>query len=356
VALETVIVLAVSAALLALFLLAFHHNRFSLVAGLLFDIFLLVATAAALVLVVEYSGTILANVLLLIIALFWLPPLLFGGYALIAFFLANAGIVMRRESRSLANSLTLIAGIALILLTLASFLMSGFDPPVWLRALWFGLSWVLALFLLHGVVFLSSLLLCAIGHHRGTVDYIVVLGSGLRKDGKVTRLLAARVSKAIAFARAQAEKTGHMPVLLMSGGKGSDESRSEAAAMREYAIEQGFDPERILVEGLSTTTQENMSFSQAILDEREAGNPYNCVFATSNYHLLRAGRYARQAGLATFGLGAKTAGYFLPNAILREYAALAVTQRLPLGVAAVALFLLSLSLAVFAALLEAYVY
>ena len=57
------------------------------------------------------------------------------------------------------------------------------------------------------------------------------------------------------------------------------------------------------------------------MDSESCGKPYKCIYATSNYHLLRAGIYARKAGLKINGIGAKTAFYFLPNAILREYIA-----------------------------------
>jgi uncharacterized SAM-binding protein YcdF (DUF218 family) len=64
-----------------------------------------------------------------------------------------------------------------------------------------------------------------------------------------------------------------------------------------------------------------MMFSKELMDRESSGKPYKCIFATNNYHLLRACIYARRAGLKMDGIGAKTILYYLPNAVLREYIA-----------------------------------
>ena len=49
--------------------------------------------------------------------------------------------------------------------------------------------------------------------------------------------------------------------------------------------------------------------------------PGNCVIVTSGYHVLRAAIIARGAGLRGQVTGARTAGYYWPSAMLREFAA-----------------------------------
>ncbi len=88
----------------------------------------------------------------------------------------------------------------------------------------------------------------------------------------------------------------------------------------------------------SKSTLENMRFSREIMDRESAGKPYTCIYATNNYHVLRAGIYARKAGLKISGIGAKTRFYFLPNAVLREYIAyLYIHRKWNIAFAAVAL-------------------
>jgi uncharacterized SAM-binding protein YcdF (DUF218 family) len=111
------------------------------------------------------------------------------------------------------------------------------------------------------------------------------------------------------------------PKLILCGGKGNDELCSESVAMWQYAKRKGIPDEDMLLESKSVSTFENMMFSKRIMDSESGGKPYRCIYATSNYHLLRAGILARKAGLKISGIGAKTALYYLPNAILREYIA-----------------------------------
>ena len=112
----------------------------------------------------------------------------------------------------------------------------------------------------------------------------------------------------------------------MSGGQGPDEKIPEAVAMKNYALDQGIPDEEILIETHSTTTLENMRFSKDIM-EREKPQGYRAIFASNNYHIFRAGMYAKQVGLKADGIGAKTANYYLPNAFLREFAALLVMNK-----------------------------
>lgn len=55
--------------------------------------------------------------------------------------------------------------------------------------------------------------------------------------------------------------------------------------------------------------------------------PYHAVFFSNNYHIFRAGIFAEQVGLTAQGLGAHTASYFLPNALLREFAAIVMINK-----------------------------
>ena len=85
----------------------------------------------------------------------------------------------------------------------------------------------------------------------------------------------------------QEKKKGFAPYLLMSGGQGSDETRAEALAMKEYAIEQGYSEELIITEEKSKNTLENMQFSKAVMEEKSHGENYKCAYASSSYHLMR---------------------------------------------------------------------
>lgn len=113
----------------------------------------------------------------------------------------------------------------------------------------------------------------------------------------------------------------------MSGGQGSDEALPESEAMKVYAMAQGIPEEMILVETKSRNTLENMMFSKEIMDKQSDNQSYQAIFSTNNYHLFRAGIFARKAHLKADGVGAKTAFYFLPTAFLREFIAIVMMKK-----------------------------
>ncbi len=150
-------------------------------------------------------------------------------------------------------------------------------------------------------------------------DYLIVLGCGLKKDGRPTPLLKGRLDAAREFDRRQQEETGRRAVFVVSGGQGPDEVCPEAVSMRNYLVEQGVEPERILAEDRSRDTEENMRFSARLIG---ADARTKAAYFTTNYHVFRAGIKARRAGLHAQGMGAPTRWYFWPNAAVREFVGL----------------------------------
>jgi uncharacterized SAM-binding protein YcdF (DUF218 family) len=153
-----------------------------------------------------------------------------------------------------------------------------------------------------------------------------VLGMGLMDGGRVAPLLAGRLERGRAVHERLARRRGADPVLIVSGGKGSDERVSEAAAMAGYLIERGFPADRLVLEDRSRNTEENILFSKAIIDQSRPGA--RAVIVTSSYHALRAGIIARRVGLRGQGASAPTARYFWPSAMFREFAAVFLSHKL----------------------------
>lgn len=155
-------------------------------------------------------------------------------------------------------------------------------------------------------------------------DYIIIHGCRIRADGTLTNLLKGRADRAVWFAKQQKEKTGRGIVYVPSGGQGNDEVISEAEAIRRYLSEQGIPEEQIMIEDRSLTTEENMKNAMALIEERGGGN---VAFATTNYHVLRAGLLASELGYRLDGIGGKTKSYFWINAFVREFIATVVKEK-----------------------------
>ena len=172
------------------------------------------------------------------------------------------------------------------------------------------LSAVYMLFLM-AMYALSALLNLLHLRKKRNLDYIIVLGSGLAGD-KVTPLLAGRLRKGFALLERNPRAK-----LILSGGQGPDELLPEGDAMAAYAISQGADPARLLIERQSVTTEENLRFSRALME----GKKPRVAVVTTAYHVFRALVLAKRQGLRCIGFGAKTKWYFTLNAVLREFAA-----------------------------------
>ena len=160
-------------------------------------------------------------------------------------------------------------------------------------------------------------------------DFIIILGCGIRKDGTPTPLLRGRMDRALAFARAQELETGKQPSFVLSGGQGRDEIISEAACMKGYMLAQGVPETRLILEDRSTDTAENMAFSkEKILAVKTDGK---IAYATTNYHVFRAGLKARRVKMRAQGMGCRSKWYFWPNAAVREFVGLLTEHRVKQG-------------------------
>ena len=157
-------------------------------------------------------------------------------------------------------------------------------------------------------------------------DYIIIHGSQIRKDGTLTKLLQGRADRAIEFAKLQKEATGKDIIFVPSGGKGSDEVISEAAAIRNYLLANAIPAGQILTEDQSVSTEENLRNSAALIRQR-SGEEAKVAFATTNYHVFRAGLLGTATGLDLQGIGSKTKRYFWVNAFVREFIATLYAER-----------------------------
>lgn len=235
---------------------------------------------------------------------------------LAGFLVANGVTMVRKESRSLGNLLSLVAGAAFIALPIWAVLMvmTGQPALVGLAALVFFvcsyLGTVFASFLCYSIAY-------ALARPRDNAGAIVVLGSGLI-GGSISPLLRARLDRGIAEWKRQ--RAGRVvPFFIPSGGQGPGESRPEGEAMAEYVREQDVPSGVVVPETESRTSEENMVFSQDLLLRR--GGSGHLTVVTSNYHVPRAALLSKRLGIDADVVGSRTARYYVPSAYLREFVA-----------------------------------
>lgn len=247
------------------------------------------------------------------------------GLAVAALAAFVAGVI--RDRRSFGN--TVFLGLTLALAALGCAELLGDVPRLSAAA---AIAVRLAGYLVFLFVAYTSY---ALGYSKLPVarhaDYVVVLGAGLLHGGQVPPLLASRLERGRAVYEKLASR-GDNPVLILSGGKGSDEQVSEAAAMARYLTDRGFPADRLALEDRSASTADNLLFSRAIMDKPRPGAPgasgARWVIVTSGFHAFRAADIARRLGIDGQATGARSVRYFWPGALLREFAAVLVGNKL----------------------------
>lgn len=247
--------------------------------------------------------------------------LLFLGICL--YFIINTHIMSTKEGRSVTAKLSAGLGLnILIVLPLTFYLVVMGTPLRWPLIVFILLFTFLLVDLIFTLLFGAYLVYSWFSQKfpiKRKVDYIIVLGSGIRSE-EVPPLLKSRLDKGIEYYRKNLESR-----FVVSGGQGADEPVSEAYAMGKYLRSQGIPENRIILEDQSRTTLENMKFSKEKIfaDWKNQEAPF-IIFTTNNYHVLRGVLYAGKVGLKAEGVGAPTALYFLPTALIRELIALLI--------------------------------
>ncbi|BDF45144.1 YdcF family protein [Eisenbergiella sp.] len=141
------------------------------------------------------------------------------------------------------------------------------------------------------------------------LDYLIVLGAQMRESGP-SKALALRLDTAAAYL---VENEGTL--VVVSGGKGSNEPVSEAQGMYDYLTAKGIAPDRILLEDRSTNTKENLEYSRSLIPEEASVG-----IVTNNFHVYRSTRLAASLGYSTvYGLAAPSDTAMQANNMVREF-------------------------------------
>lgn len=147
------------------------------------------------------------------------------------------------------------------------------------------------------------------------LDYLVVLGASIDKDGSPKSALRYRLNTAVEYLT-----NNPNTICIVSGGQGFDEPQTEASAMKVYLQDAGIATNRILMEDESTTTAENLEFSKKLIDSSTA----SVGVVTNNFHVWRSLAIARKVGLNdVYGLSSPLDSQYLAQATVRECFAIA---------------------------------
>lgn len=130
-----------------------------------------------------------------------------------------------------------------------------------------------------GAYVLAAIALDRYGRDRiptGRYDAIIVAGARVWSDGEPSLTLLRRTERAVELWKAKVA-----PVMVMTGGVGRHPP-SEAGVAADVALAAGVPAAAILLEDRSRSTEQNASFSRALLGERRV------LVVTDAYHVLRS--------------------------------------------------------------------
>lgn len=170
-----------------------------------------------------------------------------------------------------------------------------------------GMKWLRRVLLAGLCIVLGAMLATSVwigvsagGAQEPQADYLIVLGAGV--NGDVPSLsLRERLDAALDYLKRYPDA-----VAVLSGGQGSGENLTEAQCMFDWLTARGIASERLLKEEQATSTQENLRFSLDLIEQYSGARPRTVAVVSSEYHLCRAGLYARQLGVSALGVPAHT--------------------------------------------------
>lgn len=221
----------------------------------------------------------------------------------IAAFLAGCILLQWALSPLLVSGIFNVGVLALGVGGLAMVLASVFYLQVWHMLQWMWMKrWrrillliltALLLLLLLLFIVVSGFMLHAAAKEPPENATVIVLGAAIRGD-QPSSMLAARLDAAAKYLEGNPDA-----VCIVSGGQGADEAYTEASVMKQYLLNKGIAGERIFTEERSTSTYENLLYSQEIIEEN--GLNREVVIATQEFHQFRAQSFARKVGLESAG-------------------------------------------------------
>ena len=138
----------------------------------------------------------------------------------------------------------------------------------------------------------------------------IVLGCSVHGE-RPSLMLSERIQKAYDYLNRYPDT-----LAILSGGKGTGESISEAECMYRELVKKGIDSSRLYKEDASTDTRENMEYSATLM--AGLGLDSEAVVITNEFHEYRAGIHAAQAGIHSYSYPAHTSIKYLPIFYTRE--------------------------------------
>ena len=122
-------------------------------------------------------------------------------------------------------------------------------------------------------------------------DVAIVLGAATSGE-EVSNVYRERINHGIWL-----YENGYVDYLILTGGVGKGNEKSDAYVAKQYAIEKGVPEQAILIEEQSTITEENLEYAKTIMD---AHSMNTAIIVSDPLHMKRAMLMAQDYGITAY--------------------------------------------------------
>lgn len=147
------------------------------------------------------------------------------------------------------------------------------------------------------------------GNTESTPHYLMILGYRILNN-TIDATLRSRIDAAADYLL----KNPTVVAIPCGGITQKDQKRPEAHIIAEELMKKGVAEDRIILEDKSKTTEENFLNAKAIIDSLKLSDTPKTAFLSSELHLHRAGRLAKEIGFEVTSLPAES-----PEAKVKNY-------------------------------------
>ena len=131
-------------------------------------------------------------------------------------------------------------------------------------------------------------------------DVAIVLGAATSGE-EVSPVYRERINHGIWL-----YENGYVDYLILTGGVGEGNEKSDAYVAKQYAIEKGVPEQAILIEEQSTITEENLEYAKTIMDAHAMGT---AIIISDPLHMKRAMLMANDYGITAYSSPTPTSMY-----------------------------------------------
>lgn len=159
---------------------------------------------------------------------------------------------------------------------------------------------LLAAFLIYVIATTASLVSFAKKDEKQKADVAIVLGASVH-DNDPSPVFRERIEHAITL-----YNEGYVDAIIMTGGVGEGNIRSEADIAREYAERRGVPADAIYLEETSHVTRDNLRNAKQIMEEQ---GMETALVVSDPLHMKRAITMARDLGMTAYSSPTPTTMY-----------------------------------------------